>query len=66
MGVFLLFLIAEIAVVVHQVKARQEILEKWKNGELSMEELLYLKTRPWFHKLFPTPYPLTSHSKKNS
>ena len=56
MSVLLLFLTAELflaAAAERHLKARQQIIQKWKRGELTMDELLYLKTRPWFQKLFP-------------
>lgn len=56
MSIFLLFIAAELfmaAAAQRRIHARVEIIKKWKRGELSMDELLYLKTRPWFRKLFP-------------
>jgi hypothetical protein len=56
MSVILLFLAAELflaAAVEKRLKARQQLVQKWKQGDLSMNELLYLKTRPWFQKLYP-------------
>lgn len=66
MSVILLFLAAEFllaAAVEKRVKARQQLIQKWKKGELSMDELLYLKSRPWFQKQYP-PAKLLSVSKK--
>lgn len=56
MSVLLLFLAAEALIAVAtnvEVAARKALIGKWKKGELTMEELLYLKTRPWFRKLYP-------------
>jgi hypothetical protein len=56
MMVLLLFLAAEALIIAEanaENTARNQLIQKWKKGELSMDELLYLKTRPWFRKLFP-------------
>ncbi len=66
MSVILLFLAAEALIAVAtnvEIAARQQLILKWKKGELSMDELLYLKSRPWFQKKYP-PAKLLSFSKK--
>lgn len=67
MELLLLFLAAEVAAVALQQKARQRIVEKWKEGSLSQAELQYLKQAKWFRKLVwrPTQRPV-SGSKKNN
>ena len=67
MGVILLFLAAELmlaAAAERRLKARRQLIQKWKRGELSMDELLYLKSRPWFQKFFPMVKLKESISKK--
>jgi hypothetical protein len=67
MSVLLLFLTADLlfaAAAERRVKARQQLLHKWKRGELTMDELLYLKKRPWFRTLFPMAKLKESYPKK--
>lgn len=53
----LLFMIAadiavSTALATYQIKAREKILERWKRGNLSMTELLWLKKQLWFRNLY--------------
>jgi hypothetical protein len=70
MGVLLLLILAEIAVSSalsqRQLKARQIVLQKWKEGSLSEEELYRLKRAKWFQQVWRPTYERVSSSKKNN
>lgn len=59
------FALAEVALVALKIQAQNILIEKWKRGELSLEQLKQLKTRHWFQRRFLKPVKLTSLSKKN-
>lgn len=45
-------LVVTSALTSYQVKAREKILTRWKEGSLSMPELLWLKRQVWFRKVY--------------
>ena len=65
MEVVVAFALAEAALVALKVQAQNILIEKWKRGELSLEQLKVLKTRHWFQQRFLKPVKSTSLSKKN-
>ncbi len=65
METLLAFTLAEVALVTMQIHAQEMLIQKWKKGELSVEQLKQLKTRPWFQKRVLKPVKEPSSSKKN-
>ena len=47
-----------------QRRHRVKLLKRFLEGSLSYEELLRLKTRPWFKRLYKEP-PTVDDAKKN-
>ena len=67
----LLFAIAEVVAVTTlknmQLLAQNKIIEKWEKGQLTLQELLLLKSRPWFQRrVLKPPKKPVSPSKKNN
>lgn len=68
MSVFLFLLLAEGALVAHansQFKARKQLVQKWIEGSLSLEELNYLKESLWFKRQVLKPPKQVDLLKKN-
>ena len=67
----LLFAAAEIfaitALKYTQLQAQEVLVIKWRKGELSLEELRLLKSRPWFQQrvLKPPKVPVPFLKKQN-
>jgi hypothetical protein len=67
----LLFAAAEIfaitALKYTQRQAQEQIVLKWKKGELTLEELYLLKARPWFQRevLRPPKGRISPNKKQN-
>jgi hypothetical protein len=59
------FTLAEMALVAMRIQAQETLIQKWKKGELSLEQLKQLKTRQWFQRRFLKPMKIPSLSKKN-
>ena len=67
----LLFAIAEMVAVTTlktmQIHAQNKLIEKWEKGQLTSQELLLLKSRPWFQRrVIKPPKNIVSLSKKNN
>ncbi len=58
------FTLAEIALVALQLQAQENLIQKWRRGELSIEQLKLLKTRQWFQRRILKPVKAPSLSKK--
>ncbi len=62
------FTLAEMALVATvntlQLQAQEILIQKWKRGELSVEQLKQLKTRQWFQRRVLKPVKAPSLSKK--
>lgn len=71
MELLLLFLVAEIVwagtVSTLQIKARKALLQKWKEGSLTVDELKRLKRTPWFRNQIwkPTGQKISLEKKQN-
>ncbi len=66
MGILLLLLAAEATIITLQKRAREEVLKKWLEGSLTMEELLLLKRKLWFQKIWnPTEERIPREKKTN-
>lgn len=59
------FTLAEIALVTLQIQAQEILIQRWKRGELSLEQLKQLKSRHWFQKRVLKPVKPPPLSKKN-
>ena len=58
------FTLAEMALVAMQLQAQEVLIQKWKRGELSLEQLKQLKSRAWFQKRVLKPVKPPPTSKK--
>ena len=58
------FTLAEIALVALQLQAQENLIQKWRRGELSIEQLKLLKTRQWSQRRILKPVKAPSLSKK--
>ncbi len=55
------------AITNYQIKARETIVKRWKEGSLNTAELLWLRKQQWFQKTYiKTPKEKVSSDKKNS
>ncbi len=59
------FTLAEMALVALRIQAQEILISKWKKGELTLDQLKQLKSRPWFQKRVLKPVKEPSSSKKN-
>jgi hypothetical protein len=59
------FTLAEMALVALQLQAQEVLIQRWKRGELSLEQLKQLKLRAWFQKRVLKPVKPPPLSKKN-
>ncbi len=51
----------------YQIRAREKIIKRWKEGSLNTAELLWLRKQQWFQKAYiKTPKEKVSSDKKNS
>jgi hypothetical protein len=60
------FTLAEVALVALKLQAQNTLIQKWKRGELSLEQLKVLKTRQWFQRRVLQPVKAPSFSKKEN
>ncbi len=62
------FTLAEMALVATvntlQLQAQETLIRKWKRGELTLEQLKQLKSRPWFQRRVLKPVKTPPLSKK--
>jgi hypothetical protein len=59
------FTLAEMAIVALQLQAQEILIQRWKRGELSLEQLRQLKSRHWFQRrMLRPPNKPVSRSKK--
>jgi hypothetical protein len=58
------FTLAEMALVALQLQAQEVLIQRWKKGELSLEQLNQLKSRAWFQKRVLKPVKPPPLSKK--
>jgi hypothetical protein len=66
MEVVVAFALAEVALVALKIQAQETLIQKWKKGELSLEQLKLLKTRHWFQRRVLQPVKAPSLSKKEN
>lgn len=70
METLLVFAVAEVALMstltTLQVQAQEKLVQRWKQGSLTLEELKILKTRRWFQRrVLKPPKEKISSRKKN-
>ncbi len=67
MAVLLLLLAAEMAAISIQQRAQRILVEKWKEGSLTSDELSYLKRANWFRRYVwrPTSHKVAVDKKMN-
>lgn len=45
-------IVVSTALTSYHIKAREKVLKRWKEGSLSLSELLWLKKQRWFRNLY--------------